>query len=177
MIDDGIPDWARPLTRGPIEVDERTTFDELAKEFSERLDALMKHYQCDATPEGWRRLALRLALDHEIEQGTPAMRVIVPVDRLPEAGGAEPGKNWGLAARLEKRARDLGSIKAAAKELAKTTGLSVGRLQNIAADKKAGRVSKPRGIQRMPWNQWIAAALETAADRLEDGHETESLLS
>ena len=168
--DDGIPDWARPLVRGPINVDETTTFDGMSDEFRERLEALLQLYQCDATPAGWRTLALRLALEHEIE-GTPALRVVVPGDRDPKTGGAEPGDVWWLGKRLLKKSAEIGSIKAAAKQIARKTGHSVGRLQNLATDMKAGRISKPRAMQRWRWNDWIDAALDDAADRLENGHD------
>jgi hypothetical protein len=73
----------------------------------------------------------------------------------------------GCAARLRKRAEELGSTKAAAIEMARREGLSVGRLQNIAAESKSRRLKLPRWLQRWPWNRKIESALDDAARRLE----------
>jgi hypothetical protein len=63
---DDLPAWAKPLDSGPINVDETTTDEALTAALQERLAALLRLYNCEPTPDGWRALALRLALDHEI---------------------------------------------------------------------------------------------------------------
>jgi hypothetical protein len=164
--EEDLPKWARSLEGGPITVDESTTDEALIEAFMPRLAALLRLYGCEPDPKGWRRLAIRLALDHSID-GKPVMQVVTPVDRPEGAGGAEPGVNWGLAMRLRQKTKELGSTKAAAVELARETGQNVRTLQNLSADTKAKRLKLPRWLQRFPWNRKIENALDGAAARLE----------
>jgi hypothetical protein len=63
--DDGLPEWARILDAGPVTVTAESVIEDLAAVISPRLAALMRVYGAEPTPEGWRKLAIGLALAHE----------------------------------------------------------------------------------------------------------------
>lgn len=69
------------LARAAVRVDDTTLVSDLVPEMRERLEALMELYGCDASPDGWRKLALELALKHE-----SVFRVETPADRTGPSG-------------------------------------------------------------------------------------------
>lgn len=69
------------LARPPIRIDDSTVATDLVPEMQDRLEALMESYGCDGTDEGWRKLAISLALRHEA-----AFKVETPVDRTGRSG-------------------------------------------------------------------------------------------
>lgn len=76
-------DWKiEVLSRPPLRVDGDTAPESLQAELTERLEALLASYNgLEPTAEGWRALALALALKHE-----PAFRIKTPVDRASRNG-------------------------------------------------------------------------------------------
>lgn len=60
-----ISQWAKVLKRRPIRVAGEGDAQRFARELEERLDALLGVHGCSPTHEGWRTLAVRLALEHE----------------------------------------------------------------------------------------------------------------
>ncbi|BBF93425.1 hypothetical protein [Blastochloris tepida] len=121
--DDALPDWAAPLTAGPIPVTSEATVDDLAAIIAPRLEALMRVYGAEPTPEGWRRLAIGLALSHE-----PSLRMWGVHDRPHD----EPGRRKDRA-RLEDGWR--------LQKEAKRTGLPLSDVieAHRRAERKAGR--------------------------------------
>ena len=161
MSDD---DSQGPLFREPISITDETTAEDLTEEIEERLSALLSYYNCDASPEGWRDLALRLALEHE-----PAMKIETPADRKPGKGGREPGfapLMWRSAMRAEMRKGATGAAAARTvrKRFAKNPKLpGIGRLKNLAS---SAAIAQPRILARARY-VWVAeAAARAAADRL-----------
>lgn len=163
-----LPEWAAPLTAGPIVLDADTPAETLSAALEERLAALLRLYGCDPTPEGWKDLALRLALEHRVAD-TPIMEVRTPVDREPGSGGRpiDPKQQrWVHAVRREMRADPSLTAKAAAAKVKKNhkDAPSGARLQNILADSK--RAPRPL-LPRLTWEARINDALSEAAIRLE----------
>lgn len=79
---------AETLSTPPLRVDDATTSESLQGELAERLRALLaSHNGLEPTAEGWRALALALALEHE-----PAFQIETPVDRS-TLGGRPVGLN------------------------------------------------------------------------------------
>jgi len=73
---------AETLSRPPLRVGDDTSAEALQSELSERLEALLaSHNGLEPTAEGWRALALELALRHE-----PAFQIETPVDRASIGG-------------------------------------------------------------------------------------------
>lgn len=162
--DNDIPWCAEVLSRKAIRMTSATTPEALAGELQERLEALLVANNCDATPKGWRDLALKLALQYE-----RAFRVIAPVDRDPDAPtGAEPGGCYWEALETRKLAtRDKISISAAARVIAKKWGRNARTIENAVTKLNDGRLTPPRWLQRMPWRRTIDDAILAAAKSIE----------
>lgn len=64
------------LARTPVRVGDETKVADLVPEMRERIEALLDLYGCDASIEGWRKLALALAIEH-----VPAFKLETPADR------------------------------------------------------------------------------------------------
>ncbi|WP_395697196.1 hypothetical protein [Methylocella sp.] len=60
-----------------IKVDEKTLRESFRATIERRLSALLKVYACDATPDGWKKLALALAMKATLD-GVPLMEIRVP---------------------------------------------------------------------------------------------------
>lgn len=91
MSDDELPEWARILNAGPIPVTGETTADDLTAAIKPRLAALLRVYGAAPTAEGWRALAIGLALARE---RALSMRGVADVP------ASEPGRR-GDTARLK----------------------------------------------------------------------------
>lgn len=90
---DDLGNDANDLFRGPIIVDADETTDTLAMRLEERLADLLEFYDCDATPDGWKELALKMALTHSID-GKRVMEVVGLGVRPEKSPGAPRGRNW-----------------------------------------------------------------------------------
>jgi hypothetical protein len=162
------------LKRPPIDLQSISDSD-LEDELEERIGALLSFYGCEATAEGWRGLALKLALKHE-----PMLKIITPADRVPGAGGREPEETFRYLFMLNNARKKYKSNAETAKgihrELKKTRGKngtvpSVRRLQNILSEAAAGRVPHPRWMQRLAFEQRIDAVMTKAIEALEAAQE------
>jgi hypothetical protein len=166
--DEIMPEWARPLFAGPITFDENTPPGDLAAALEERLEGLLSLYNVEPTPEGWKTLALRLALDHAIA-GKKVMEVRTPVDHDSSGPGRPPEpQQWAwIAAISQALSKQPGlSVKDAATRVKRShkTAPSVARLQNLFAEAR----NRPRSLlPRLPWEAKIFDALAQAAVRLE----------
>jgi len=69
------------LSRPPLRIDDHPDEPAIAVEMRERLEALLAANMLEPTPEGWRDLALALAMKHE-----PAFQIETPVDRATLGG-------------------------------------------------------------------------------------------
>ena len=95
-------DWTiEVLSRPPVMISDDTTVDALSAEFAERLEALLLlHNGLEPSLEGWRDLALALALEHE-----PAFKIETPADRVGRSGKEGRPVGWtGLAMKSAMRA-------------------------------------------------------------------------
>jgi hypothetical protein len=167
--EDRIPDCVRVLERGPIELNESTSDADLVPELEERLRALLEKYVCEPTTEGWRRLAIELALRYE-----PGLKIITPVDRRTREAGREPKvEAWGYLLMLnQERKKQPSNVEAARAVHRKLRGKpgrapSIGRLANILSDAEHGRFLFPRFLQRVPWERQIDRAVTKAVRRIE----------
>lgn len=131
-----LPAWVDVLDRKPIQVSDDTRAEDIQEEFAERLLALLdSHNGLEPTADGWRRLALELALKHE-----PAFKIETPADREGRSGiGGRPA-GWSnfiqrSAVKQELRNNPGISMRAAAKKAARRTGIDEGTLRNALSRK------------------------------------------
>ena len=59
--DEELPAWIKILERGPLDVD-RLSPARLKSEFEVRIPALLESYGADNTLDGWRDVAIQLAI-------------------------------------------------------------------------------------------------------------------
>ncbi|MET3997250.1 hypothetical protein ABID65_008930 [Bradyrhizobium sp. S3.9.2] len=157
--DDGFDPVGEALSRSPIRVDDSTTPESLELELQERLDALLAHHNgLEPTLEGWRDLALALALRYE-----PAFQIETPVDR--DSMGGRPAGWAGFTIRSATKAelrRGAKSQRAAAKVVAERFGLSLSRVQNIMSDPP----SPPDVLRRRKYELVVEKACGMAAKKV-----------
>lgn len=157
--DDGFDPIGEALGRPPLRIDDSTTPDSLEVELQERLEALLaSHNGMEPTLEGWRGLALALALRHE-----PAFQIETPVDR--DSMGGRPAGWTGFIVRSAVKAelrRGAKSIRAAAKVVAERFGLSSSRVQNIMSDQP----SPPDVLRRRKYELIVEKAVASAARKV-----------
>ncbi|MFG1285269.1 hypothetical protein [Xanthobacter autotrophicus] len=169
--DDGIPWCAEVLEGGPVFVDEETDASSLVELLSEKLEAVMEVYDCEPTPEGWRKLALSLVLN--MQEGRRKV-VKTPYSRR-ESG--EPGRPSGDSswvwlmgqeiAKSERRGEPITAKRAAEiVRAANKDSPSLRRLQNIYSERDDIRHCIP-GPDFMLMLR-AQEALKVAADRLEE---------
>ncbi|WP_439628239.1 hypothetical protein [Shinella sp.] len=158
--DDHLPAWAEALGRGPIPVTEHTDEGELAEEMAERLDALLRSLNgLGPTAEGWRELALELALRYE-----PLFRIETPEDRESLGGRPVGMANFSLRSRMKAEMRKGKSQAEAARTIAKESrGEITFKTANNVLSRKA---QAPDFIRRMPYESKAARAIRAAAKRL-----------
>ena len=169
--EDEVPWYERVLSRAPIAIEETVSDGALAIELLERLGALLESYHCDATPEGWRNLALRLAIKHE-----PGLRIELPIDRDRAINDRERSANvWANAVALRRQIEDgADTQERAAARL--QTWLKTHRpaspqgnsLKSMAAEMKHGRSSVPRWVHHWLWDSMVMNAAIAASKRLSD---------
>lgn len=157
--DDGFDSVGEALGRPPLRVDDSTTPESLELELQERLEALLaSHNGMEPTLEGWRGLALALALRHE-----PAFQVETPVDR--DSMGGRPAGWTGFTVRSAVKAelrKGAKSQRAAAKVVAAKLGLSLKRVQNIMSDPP----SHPDVLRRRKYELVAEKAVASAAQKV-----------
>ncbi|MDX8517953.1 hypothetical protein [Mesorhizobium dulcispinae] len=159
--DESLPHWVDVLGRGPMAVDEGTSDDELAAEMAERLQALLaSHNGLEPTADGWRQLALELALKHE-----PAFQIETPVDRNGRSGiGGRPvgWQTFVLRSLMRAEMRKGANQKEAARKVARSTGKAAGTLNNVLSR----RAQAPDSMRRAPFEWKAERAAKLAARKL-----------
>ena len=160
---DYMPEWVEVLGRAPIAVADGTTEDELAAEMAERLSALLKSENgLEPTAEGWRQLALKLALKYE-----PAFQIETPEDRTGDSGmGGRPVGmgNFVLRSRMKAQIRTGKTQAEAARAVAKE---SKGRITFKTANNALSRKSQaPDSLRRAPFEWKAERAMRAAAAKL-----------
>jgi hypothetical protein len=157
--DDGFDPVGEALGRRPLRIDDSTTPESLEVELRERLEALLaSHNGMEPTLEGWRGLALALALQHE-----PAFQIETPVDR--DSMGGRPAGWTGFTVRSAVKAelrKGAKSQRAAAKVVAAKFDLSLSRVQNIMTDPP----SPPDVLRRRKYELIVEKAIASAAQRV-----------
>lgn len=157
--DDGFDPIGEALGRPPLRIDDSTTPDSLEVELQERLEALLaSHNGMEPTLDGWRGLALALALQHE-----PAFQIETPADR--DSMGGRPAGWTGFTIRSAVKAemrKGAKSQRAAAKIVATRVGLSLSRVQNIMSEPP----SPPDVLRRRKYELIAEKALASAAQKV-----------
>lgn len=149
------------LSRPPIRVLDDVEPEHIVAEMKERLEALMAcHNGCEPTEDGWRRLALALALKHE-----PVFAIETPADRSGRSGaaGAQPtAKTLIYRAQMKAKMAEGLNPRQAALALARNSKVSARTLENAMS-----RKSKSRGIfGRQPYEIKAEKALILAAESM-----------
>lgn len=158
--DDDLPWYIEVLGRGPIRIMADTKAEDLVSEMAERLEALMTaHNGLYPTADGWRQLAIELALQHE-----PSFQIETPVDRTGKSGAGGRPSGWRnfsdrTAMKQELRNNPGISTREAARRLAKRTGRNEGTLRNVLSKPS----SPPDAMRRLPYEITTARAAEMAA--------------
>lgn len=158
--EDYLPAWAEVLGRGPMAVTEHTDEGELAEEMAERLDALLRSLNgLGPTAEGWRELALELALRYD-----PLFRIETPEDRESLGGRPVGVANFALRSRMKAEMRKGKTQSEAARTIARESkGKIAFKTANNVLTRKA---QAPDFIRRMPYESKAARAIRVAAEKL-----------
>lgn len=158
--EDRLPAWVEVLGRPPIAVTEHTNEAELVEEMAERLDALLRSYNgLEPTAQGWRQLALELALKHD-----PLFRIETPVDRESLGGRPVGMGNFILRSRMKAEMRKGRTQSEAARvveresrgQITKKTALNSLSRKAPAADE----------MRRLPYAWKAERAIQMAAKKL-----------
>jgi|GEM_PF-6170221 len=127
------------MSRKSMVIDDHTNVDDITKEMSERLEALLTVYNgCEANEDGWRRLAVQLALEFH-----PLFKVQTPADRDQQGGKPVGMENFIRRSMMNAELKKGGSQRAAAKKVSKrlegSDGLEASpkRLENLMSAKSA----------------------------------------
>lgn len=160
-------DMLAPLHAGPVKIDDN----DLIEKIEERLDALLFLFGCNPTPDGWRDLALQLALKHT-ENGKRVIDIRAPLnDQLKEGGrkvGKDQQKHLDAMNRIKSENPSFRNKDAAERyyKERKKKGLyrpGIGRLKNLWSEQEK------RGMfPSLPSMMKINAAIDEAASRLEN---------
>jgi hypothetical protein len=122
---------AETLSRPPLRVGDDTSAEALQSELSERLEALLaSHNGLEPTAEGWRALALELALRHE-----PAFQIETPVDRASIGGRPVGLGDFILRSMLKAEVRKGNSQSQASKIVARRVDQKARTLNNLFSRK------------------------------------------
>lgn len=149
-------DWiVETLSRPPLRVADDTTPDLLHAELAERLEALLaSHNGLEPNAEGWRALALALALKHE-----PAFQIETPVDRETLGGRPIGFGDFILRSMLHSEVRAGKSKSQAAKTVSRRTDQKAASLNNLFSRK----ASVPDSVRREKYESKASEALKAAA--------------
>jgi hypothetical protein len=157
--DEGFDPIIDILSRPPIQIDDRTTPDSIKAELRERLEALLaSHNGLEPTFEGWRDLALALALRYE-----PAFQIETPADR--DSLGGRPAGWIGFSVRSAMKAelrKGAKSARAAAKIVGPRFGLTPKRAENMMSAPR----SAPDPMRRRKYELVVEKACAMAAGKV-----------
>jgi hypothetical protein len=153
------------LSRKPLRVADDTAVDDITIEFEERLEALLAANHLDATADGWRKLALLLAMLHE-----PAFAIETPADRSTLGGRPAAMGNFIARSLMKQEIRAIeaetgvkrGAQAKAAKVVADKLGISEGTANNSVSRAPVQTDAQ----RRAPYQHKAEAALAIAAERL-----------
>jgi hypothetical protein len=148
------------LSRDPVRISDDTSIKDVVPEMRERLEALMDLYGCDASLEGWRKLALTLAMAHE-----PAFRVETPADRTGASGlGGRPigMKRFHIRSVATKYFNAGLGVRESARRTAKDLDMEFGTVLSAFYDKGSGSDD----MRRHMYLHTARTALEDAADQV-----------
>jgi hypothetical protein len=164
--------WVEPLSRQPLRLSEKTTDEQLERELSERLSAVLEMRGLAATPEGWRELALY----YLVQKGAP-LEFVTDVDLIQGGHDGAAMETFILrsaAAKLRRSGQAKNNVEAA-KLLAKEKGekRTFGTIKKLLSTSKsvAAQVSPPlwsRAERRLPSEFRVLRALDKVARRLEE---------
>jgi hypothetical protein len=161
-----------PLSRKPLRLGETTTDEELERELSERLSAVLEMRGLAATPEGWRELALY----YLVQEGAP-LEFVTDVDLIQGGHDGAAMKTFILrsaAAKLRRSGLAKNNVEAATL-LAKVKGekRTAGTIEKLLSTSKsaAAQASRPqwsRAERRIPSEIRVLRVLDLVARRLEE---------
>jgi hypothetical protein len=164
--------WIQVLSRKPIRLKETMTDEELDRELSERLSAVLEMRGLAATLEGWRELALY----YLVQKGAP-LEFVTDVDLIQGGHDGAAMDTFILrdaAAKLKRSGHAKNNVEAA-KILAKGRGekRTVGTIKKLLSTSKsaAAQATSPqwsRAERRMPSEFRVLRVLEKVARRLEE---------
>ncbi|QPC93527.1 hypothetical protein [Mesorhizobium sp. INR15] len=161
--EDYLPAWVEVLGRPPIQIGPQTLPEDILPEVAERLEALLSSRNgLKPTIEGWRQLAIELALEYE-----PAFQIETPVDRNGRSGiGGRPSgwSNWSQRSLMKQELRNSPGIsnREAARRVSKRTGHKEGSLKNVLSIP----ASPPDAMRVLPYKIIATRATEKAAREL-----------
>jgi hypothetical protein len=160
------------LSRKPIRLKETTTDQELDRELTERLLAVLEKRGLEATPEGWRDLAFYCL----VQKGAP-LEFVTDADLVQGGHDGAAMATFILrneASKLKRSGRAKSNVEAAT-ILAKQKGerRTVGAIKKLLSTSKsaAAQATSPqwsRADRRMPSEFRVLRALEKVARRLEE---------
>ncbi|MBB4065478.1 hypothetical protein [Gellertiella hungarica] len=154
------PEWVEVLGRPPMAVTEHTDETVLAGEMAERLDALLRaHNGLEPNAEGWRQLALELALKHE-----PLFKIETPVDR-DSVGGRPVGMgNFILRSRMKSEMRQAKTQSEAARTIERQSKGEISKKTALNSLSRKAPVADE--IRRLPFEWKAERAIQMAARKL-----------
>ncbi len=158
--DDDMPWYIEVLGRPPIKIMSDTKPEDLVEEMADRIEALMTaHNGLHPTADGWRQLAIELALLHE-----PAFQMETPVDRTGKSGaGGRPSgwRNFSARSAMKQELRNNPGIsnREAARRVAKRTGWNESTLKDVLSKP----ASPPDAMRILPYKIVRERAAEMAA--------------
>jgi hypothetical protein len=163
--------WVEPLSRQPLRLSEKTTDEQLERELSERLSAVLEMRGLAATPEGWRELAL-----YDLVQKGAPLEFVTDVDLIQgghDGAAMEAFILRSAAAKLRRSGQAKNNVEAA-KLLAKEKGekRTLGTIKKLLSTSKstAAQRNRPqwsRADRRMPSEIRVLRALHLVARKLE----------
>lgn len=138
--ENGMPWEAEVLDAGPVEIENDTKVIDIVGPLLEKLAAVMSAYDCEPTPDGWRKLALHLVLD--MQKGRRMVVKTAYSRREPGQPGrppADPSWVWLIEGKIAKAQRRGNPITArqAAQEVIRSRkdAPSLRRLLNMHAER------------------------------------------
>lgn len=184
-----VPEWAKVFDEDPLELNEETDAEAFVAALERRLNAILQFHGCSPTPDGWRSLALKLALGFSLKgknlKNNHLLKIITPKTRERKGSGRPKGPmsdfwikeiDWQVshaqpddnrititeAARRVRRKYDFINRRLKQRGEDQYTVPNVERLENIYSE------SKIRRGELIPWQKIVNLSLEEAASRLEE---------
>jgi len=184
-----MPEWAKVFDEEPLELNEETDIEAFTAAIERRLDALFKLHNCAPTADGWRSLALKLALGFTLNgknlKNKNPLKIITPKTRERKGSGRPKGPmsefwikeiNWQInhaqpgdfqititeAASRVRRKYDLINRILKRNDEDQYSIPNVDRLENIYSEAKNKR------NEIVQWQMIVNLSLEEAAFRLEE---------